>query len=216
MKARHNPLRVVGGMGHAVFSTFVDGTGLALTPFLVAGLLITSLRARVATILLITFICLLLFEQGIHAHYMAPGFGLIVLVLMMGFQLFRAMKVRGKAVGLQLVGGMLLFGVLLFLGDTSKYIIDIRNAPLTPLKFRAHVLKQLGAKPGRHLVMVRYGPGHNFLTEHVYNGPDIDAQKVVWALDRGAEDSALFAYYPDRTVWLYQPDGPTPSITLWR
>jgi hypothetical protein len=216
-KARHNPLHVVGSMGHAFFSTFVDGAGLALIPFFVAGfLLISSFRARIAVCLLITFTCLLMLEQYIQAHYTAPGFGLIIVVLMFGLQLFRTMKVRGKAVGLPLVAGMLLLSVLFFLDDTARYIVNIRDAPLTPLRYRAQVLKELETKPGRHLVMVRYGRDHNFLIEHVINGPDIDAQKIVWALDRGAEDQALFAYYPDRTVWLYQPDGPAPSITPWQ
>ena len=71
--------------------------------------------------------------------------------------------------------------------------------------------------PGTHLVMVRYGPGHSEHYEHVYNGPDIDRQKVVWALDRGAdEDEVLFAYYPDRRVWLYEPDGAVPSVRRWK
>ena len=217
MKARHNPFHVVGTMGHAVFATFVDGAGLALIPFFVGGLLlISSLRARIAAVLLTMFVCLLMSEQFIQAHYMAPGLGLMVLVLMFGLQLFRTVKVRGRGIGLALVAGLLLFSVLFFLTSTLRYIVDIPNAPSTPVKFRAQVLKQLSAKPGRHLVMVRYGADHVYLFEHVYNGPVIDAQKIVWALDRGAENSALFAYYPDRAIWLYQPDGPTPSITPWR
>ena len=221
MKARHNPLRVVASMGEEGFSTFVDGAGLALIPFFVGGLLlISSLRARIVAVLLTTFMCLLMFEQYILAHYMAPGLGLMVLVLVFGLQLFRTMKVRGRGIGLALVAGMLLFSVSLFLADTVRYIVNIRNGPMNPVKFRAQVVKQLSAKPGRHLVMVRYGADHalgrNFQFEHVYNGPDIDAQKAVWAHDRGAENSALFSYYPDRTVWLYQPDGSAPSIIPWR
>jgi hypothetical protein len=217
MKARHNPLRVVASMGHSVFSTFVDGAGLALTPFFVGGLLlVSSLRARIVAVLLTTFVCLLMSEQYILAHYMAPGLGLMVLVLMFGLQLFRTMKVRGKGIGLALVVGMLLFTVSLFLFKTVQEIADARDAHLTPLRFRVQVLQQLNAKPGRHLVIVRYRADHDLLAEHVYNGPDIDAQKVVWALDRGAENSALFAYYPDRTVWLYQPDGSAPSIIPWQ
>jgi hypothetical protein len=147
---------------------------------------------------------------------MAQALGLMVLVVMFGVQLFRTMKVRGKEIGLGLVASMLCFSVLSFFAYTFSYIKDIRNYPMTPMKFRAKVLEQLNAKPGRHLVMVRYGPNHNFMHEQVYNGPDIDGQKVVWALDRGADDRALFAYYPDRTVWLFQPDGSAPSIEPWQ
>jgi len=217
VKVQQNPFRALGTMGHGVFITFVDGAGLALTPFFVGGLLlISSFRVRMAAVLLVTFVCLLMSEQFVQSHYMAPGLGLLVLVLMFGLQLFRTMKVRRLEIGLPVVAGILLFSVSLCLAYTLKEIVDTRHAPLTPLRFRARVLEQLSAKPGRHLVMVRYAPDHDFLIEHVYNGPDIDAQRVVWALDRGAaEDRALFAYYPDRMVWLYQPDGPSPSITRW-
>jgi hypothetical protein len=46
---------------------------------------------------------------------------------------------------------------------------------------------QLAQIPGKQLVFVRYSPQHGF-HEWVHNGADIDAQRVVWALDLGAEE----------------------------
>ncbi len=72
---------------------------------------------------------------------------------------------------------------------------------------RIAIDRQLAAQPGKQLVFVRYGPQHVF-TEWVYNGADIDSQRVVWARDLGAdEDDALRGYYPDRKVWLLQADA---------
>ncbi len=82
------------------------------------------------------------------------------------------------------------------------------------IDFRLNAIEKLRAEPGRHLVFVRYGPDHYPHEEMVYNGPDIDAQQIVWAIDRGGvEDRHLVEYYPDRKVWLMQPDGPNRSLT---
>jgi hypothetical protein len=62
-------------------------------------------------------------------------------------------------------------------------------------------------------VLVRYAANHNFHGEIVYNSPDIDTQKIVWAFDFGPEaDRPLLDYYRDRKVWLIQPDGPRPTL----
>jgi hypothetical protein len=59
---------------------------------------------------------------------------------------------------------------------------------------------------GRQLVFVHYAPGHMF-EEWVHNGADIDAAKAVWAHDLGPqENEELIKYFPDRAVWLVEPD----------
>jgi hypothetical protein len=57
------------------------------------------------------------------------------------------------------------------------------------------------------LAIVRYSPAHNPGDEWVYNRADIDGSKVVWAQDAGAADNLeLIRYYPNRNVWLVEPD----------
>jgi hypothetical protein len=66
---------------------------------------------------------------------------------------------------------------------------------------------------GKLLVFVRYGPGHVFQDEWVYNEADIDASRVVWARDLGEpENEKLRRYYPDRTVMLLEPDVRPPEL----
>jgi hypothetical protein len=61
--------------------------------------------------------------------------------------------------------------------------------------------------PGEQLILVRYSPLHNPINEWVYNGPDIDHSKVVWANDMSAADNLqLIQYYRDRKVWLVEMD----------
>jgi hypothetical protein len=72
---------------------------------------------------------------------------------------------------------------------------------------------KLAQESGLHLVIVRYGDAHNPGDEQVYNGPDIDRQKIIWAFDRGAvENRTLLQYYDGRKFWLLRPDPPHPRF----
>lgn len=79
---------------------------------------------------------------------------------------------------------------------------------------RAGIESRLEKLPGKQLVIVRYSENHNTLDEWVYNAPDIDASKVIWARDMGPEQNLeLIHYYKDRHVWLVQPDTQPVSLT---
>jgi hypothetical protein len=81
---------------------------------------------------------------------------------------------------------------------------------------RIQVNRQLADLPGRLLVFVRYWPTHPFQDEWVYNGADIDGQRVVWARDLGdAENQKLIAYYANRTPMLLEPDARPPDLEPW-
>jgi hypothetical protein len=73
---------------------------------------------------------------------------------------------------------------------------------------RAEVVERLTAIPDRDLVFVRYGPGHSFHREWVYNRSDIDEAEIVWARDMGEQENRrLMSYFADRTVWLLTASG---------
>jgi hypothetical protein len=81
---------------------------------------------------------------------------------------------------------------------------------------RIAVRDRLAQAPGKQLVVVRYWPQHRF-QEWVQNAADIDRANVVWALDRGAaEIETLRRYYPDRTVWLLEPDARPPKLAPYQ
>jgi hypothetical protein len=80
---------------------------------------------------------------------------------------------------------------------------------------RAEVNRELMGAPGKQLVFVRYWPRHIFQDEWVWNAADIDGSRVIWGRDLGeAEDEKLKSLYPDRTVWLLEPDARPPRLTL--
>jgi hypothetical protein len=85
-----------------------------------------------------------------------------------------------------------------------------------PLR-RIAVGRQISKIPGKLLVFVRYWPNHIFQDEWVYNAADIDGSRVVWARDLGEpEDEKLRRYYPDRAVWLLEPDAVPPALAPYK
>ncbi|HLJ44845.1 MAG TPA: hypothetical protein VKU01_02480 [Bryobacteraceae bacterium] len=78
---------------------------------------------------------------------------------------------------------------------------------------RIAVNNRLRQTPGKHLVFVRYFPGHTF-KEWVHNAADIDGSRVIWARDLGAaENEKLVAHEPGRVLWLLEPDAKPPRLT---
>jgi len=68
------------------------------------------------------------------------------------------------------------------------------------------------AAPGKQLVFVRYFSTHEY-REWIHNAAAIDSARVVWALEMTpGENAKLKGYYPDRTVWLMEPDAVPPKL----
>ena len=72
----------------------------------------------------------------------------------------------------------------------------------------AAITEQLARVEGEHLILVKYGAGHDPYEELVYNGADIDRSKIIWARSIGAtEDAGLLRRYKNRKIWLLEEDG---------
>jgi hypothetical protein len=75
------------------------------------------------------------------------------------------------------------------------------------MREREHVLERLRAAPGQHLVVVRYGPEHDYFREWVYNEADIETAKVVWAREMSpGNNRRLIEHFRKRQAWLIEPD----------
>jgi uncharacterized protein (TIGR03437 family) len=188
-----------------------------LQPLLTLPLLLLPLVLR-NTRMRLVFLCALALLAGnamypfFYPHYAAPICGLIILLVVCGMRQLRLLRYRSKRLGAAMVPGLLLaiavsaavtnFGNLL----RPKYVTFTR----TP---RGQVLQQLKERGGKHLVLVRYSPQHEFHWGIVYNDADIDRSPVVWAhsLDRGS-NQALAKYYAGREVWLFNPDESPVSL----
>ncbi len=160
-------------------------------------------------------------EVYFNPHYAAPITALNYALAIQGMRHLRVWKPFARRSGLFLVRVLPLIFLLLTAWDVIA--LSLRLPALPPLKKelpywmrlesgthgleRARVLRELNSMRGKHLVIVRYKPNHQFHDEWVYNAADIDAAKVVWAREMDAEENLkLLRYFSGRTVWLVEPD----------
>ena len=173
---------------------------------------------------------LLLFSLGVNffpafqLHYIAAVTCLFVLVSVRGLDRLSRVSVGRAAAQL-----IVFFCVAHFLFWYGVHAFDDAEVSMAMRPYetwdainhgnperRIYVDRQLAAIPGKLLVFVRYYPQHIFQDEWVYNAADIDGARVVWARDLGeAEDEKLRRYYPDRAVWLLEPDFRPPRLTAY-
>lgn len=92
----------------------------------------------------------------------------------------------------------------------NPYLLQINHRKLlADAVDRARLESQLNQIPGQHLVIVHNHWSHTGSEDWIYNKPDLDRAKIVWARDMGPEaNQDLLQYFPDRKVWVVdQNDG---------
>jgi len=170
-------------------------------------------------------------------HYAAPMTCLFFALVLLAMRRIRGWRIRGKPAGLFLVRSVpVIFLLLLLLRiGVAPLHLEPKYGLWTPwFSYRARsstvgrrvILSELKKQPGRQLVLVRYSPTLYNLNIHstgqwppdgvwewVYNGADIDRQRVIWAQDMGpAQNKELIQYYKDRRVWLLYADHEPPKL----
>jgi len=142
-----------------------------------------------------------------NAHYASPVVGIVVLLYLQSLRYVRPMRRKSWRWGALLART----SILLLLADTGTALVrkqcDTFYWTCQGDVSRQVVQRKLEALPGKHLVMVRYGEDHNIHDDWVFNGADIDSQRIVWAREIDEDqDAKLFYYFRDRKVWLVTPD----------
>jgi len=151
-----------------------------------------------------------------YPHYIAAVTCLLVLFSVEGLRRLGGDAMRIVAL-LSLAHFTFWYAIHLF-GDETLFIATGPYESWDFINFgdsegRILINRQLAAAPGKQLVFVRFGPRH-LLREWERNDADIDSSHVVWALDLGEEEDAkLMKYYPDRRVWIVEPDATPPKLT---
>lgn len=177
-------------------------------------------------------ICGLVFDAGLGIetwfipHYAAPFAAGFYVILMQCMRHLRVWRPGRYASGLFLV--RVIPVICLVLAGLRLYAhplrIEIDGYPnkawyggTRPFGLqRAGVLKKLESFNGQQLAIVRYSPGHSIFDEWVYNAPDIDSSKVVWAREMDtADNQELIRYFNNRRVWLVEPDFDPPRLSSY-
>lgn len=132
----------------------------------------------------------LLLDKWLFSHYAAPA---AVLALIAGAVAAEGTGKRGRAARIALLAAPVVLAAL--------QIPRVLSGPPRFAVERAAIARQLAARPGRHVVFVRYAPGHRVQEEWVYNGADLDASRILWARDRGGQNRLLLRHAPYRSCW---------------
>lgn len=167
-----------------------------------------DLWLHVAAVCLGGQVAALLAGQGLFPQYAAPGVALFVLLMVEGLRQLRLWR-RSHGTGLAFTRWLC---VLCLLTVPVVWGRTLAKNAEGWFRDRERVLAQLGAMPGKHLVLMRYALDHNPNREWVFNAADLDRAKILWAREMDAEaDFRLLAYFHDRTVWVVEPDQPNPQ-----
>jgi hypothetical protein len=142
-----------------------------------------------------------------YPHYIAGAAGLFVLLAVAGLERLRQ---AGPAI-VALCGFQFLcwYGAYAFSTPTNSTWNFVNGPDPEGRKSVAHQLEQA---PGKHLVFVHYSSEHRF-SEWVHNRADIDQSRVIYVHDIDPlANRELRNHYPDRDVWLLEPDAKPPNL----
>jgi len=172
-------------------------------------------RIRVAIVAGIVFSLGWLVETWTFPHYVAPATGLAYLVLIQCARHLALCRLNGAGAGRLLVRSVPIVCVGMIILRVAGIAVHAPIEPRWPVGNldRVGIIDRLHSIPGEHLVIVRYGPDHNVDRDWIYNAPDIDRARIVWARDMGEkQNEELLQYFRGRHVWLMLGDHSPPRL----
>jgi hypothetical protein len=212
--------RTIGGfvrrMAHKVLELwrFYIGPAFSL-PLIMFPWIVRDRRMRLALVAGVVFCLGWLVETWTFPHYVAPAAGLVYLVLVQCMRHLRLWRHDGAPTGKFLVRSVPVVCIGMALLRTTGVAVHAPLEPRWPIGNLdlPRIEGRLNAVPGEHLVIVRYGPDHNVDRDWIYNAPDIDAARIVWARDMGEDkNQELLRYFHERHPWLMSGDDSPPKL----
>lgn len=201
-------------------------TGIVLlVPLIMLRRVLLDRRIRFMVLCVAILMAGLLIEIFLIPHYIAPFTVAFYVIGLQAMRHLRLWRPEGQPVGRALV--RFVVTLCFVLGGIRLFAAPLHIAlPAWPAAWasewygmtptggeRARIQAELDRLPGKQLALVRYSPRHNPANEWVYNDPDLNNSKVIWAWDMGPEKNReLLQYYQDRHLWLVQPDS-YPAIS---
>jgi hypothetical protein len=189
---------------------------LLCLPLLTLPRVVRESKMRLPLVICAAMVPALAVETWNMPHYFSPATCALYLVLVQGIRYLSHWSRAGRPVGRALVRAIPVLACAMILLRLAAAIVHVQIEPAAWPRGnleRAMILHQLQHFPGRQLVVVVYGPSHNFHFEWVYNDADIDASKVAWARDMGnGANQELLSYFKDRRVWEVNADASPPRL----
>jgi hypothetical protein len=155
------------------------------------------------------FVMGLAVEVWFLPHYFAPAAALLYLFLMQCMRHLRSFRWNERAVGpafVRAVCAVYIATVVVRIALAASHVHPEKEWQHGDME-RAAIVQELDARPGQHVVLVKYAPDFDLDREWVYNRADIDGSKIVWARDMGPEkNQELVDYYRGRKFWMAEAD----------
>ncbi len=184
-------------------------------PLIMFPWILKDRRMRLALVAGCIFTLGWLVETWTFPHYVAPAAGLVYLVLIQCMRHLRLWRRNGAPAGQYLVRSVPVVCIAMVLLRTTGIVVHAPLEPRWPIGNLdlVRVVDRLNAIPGAHLIIVRYGPDHNVDRDWIYNEPDIDRARIVWARDMGKEQNLeVLQYFRNRHAWLMSGDESPPQL----
>jgi hypothetical protein len=198
--------------------SFYLGPALS-APLLLAFGSLGSRRLRLPLLAGLATLAATLVEQSSYPHYVSPATCVVFAMIVNAFIALESAKESSRRFTRAVVA--IVFAAVAFRLAATPVGVPLMGPHIQMSwccsqyrpSHRWPYEQRLRATEGRHLVVVRYGPSAGLHPEWVYNEADIDGSKIVWARDMGeAANRELIRYYPERRVWLAEPDALPPTI----
>ena len=203
------------GAGRLIFCwQFYMGPLLTL-PLLAFPRVVRQRKMRLPLLICAAMFAGFTIETWTFPHYFAPATGVLYLLIVQGMRQLRHWSPARRPLGRALVRAIPSLACAMIILRLTAVVAHVRIESTWPKGDleRAMILHELQRLPGRQLVIVFYGPHHNFHQEWVYNDADIDAAKVVWARDLGSDaNHELLSYFKHRRVWRVNGDASPPQL----
>ena len=193
---------------------------LLLPPMIMVRRVFLDRRIRFLIVVVLVMTAGLTIEIFLLPHYLAPFTAAFYAIGLQAMRHLRVWRPGDQPAGLSLVRLTITFLILICGLRLAAEPLQMSVAhwpgsdwnmkwygPGNYGESRAAIEARLEKLPGRQVVLVRYGAKHIPIDEWVYNSPDIENSKVVWAHDMDpVKNKELMDYYKGSTVWLVQPD----------
>jgi hypothetical protein len=215
-----NQDRTVAGFFRSSWDKLIRGWQLYLGPALTLPLLafpwtLFDRKLRLPSLLLAFTFLGFSVQTWTLPHYFAPATAVLYLVVIQCMRHLRLWRWHNRAFGVSLVRLIPLVLCAVIVLRLTAVGVHASIEPKWPRGNldRLQIMRDLARIPGKQLVVVDYGPHHDFDWEWVWNNAEIDSSKVVWARDMGdTGNQDLLNYFNDRRVWRINGDASPPKL----